>query len=105
MGGAMGGIVSTFIGKAIFGIWDISMGLNGVLAGLVSVTANCHITEPWHAIIIGAVGGVVLIIGHFLLKKIRVDDPCDAAVVHGLCGTWGLWASGIFCVDRWHCIV
>jgi len=99
MGGAMGGIVSTFIGKAIFGIWDISMGLNGVLAGLVSVTANCHITEPWHAIIIGAVGGVVLIIGHFLLKKIRVDDPCDAAVVHGLCGTWGLWASGIFCVD------
>lgn len=99
MGGAMGGIAATFIYKGIFGIYDISMGLNGVLAGLVSVTANCHVIEPWHAIIIGFVGGVILIIGHFLLLKIKIDDPCDATVVHGFCGTWGLFAVGIFCID------
>ena len=99
MAGATAGIVTTFLGKAIFGIYDISMGLNGVLAGLVSITANCHVVEPWHAIIIGIVGAILLICGHFLLKKLRIDDPCDAAVVHGICGTWGLWASGIFCMD------
>ena len=56
-------------------------------AGLVSVTANCHVIEPWHAINIGFVGGVILIIGHFLLLKIKIDDPCDATVVHGFCGS------------------
>jgi len=99
MAGAMGGITATFLCKGIFGIYDISMGLNGVLAGLVSITASCHIVEPWHAIIIGIVGAILLLLGHFLLKKLRIDDPCDAAVVHGICGTWGLWASGIFCMD------
>jgi len=99
LAGAMGGIVSTFLGKMIFGIYDISMGLNGVLAGLVSITANCQAVAPWHAIIIGSIGAILLIAGHFLLKKLRIDDPCDAAVVHGICGTWGLWAAGIFCTD------
>jgi len=99
MAGATAGVVTTFLGKYIFGIYDISMGLNGVLAGLVSITANCHIVEPWHAILIGTVGAILLLLGHFGLKKLRIDDPCDASVVHGLCGTWGLWAAGIFCVD------
>jgi hypothetical protein len=99
LAGAMGGIVSTFVGKMIFGIYDISMGLNGVLAGLVSITANCQAVAPWHAIMIGSIGAVLLIGGHFLLKRLRIDDPCDAAVVHGICGTWGLWAAGIFCTD------
>ncbi len=75
------------------------MALNGVLCGLVSITANCQLVEPWHAIIIGFVGSILLFLGHFLLKKLRVDDPCDAAVVHGICGTWGLWATGIFCLE------
>jgi Amt family ammonium transporter len=99
LGAAMGGIVTTFIGKLIFGCYDISMGLNGVLAGLVSVTANCHLVEPWHAIVIGSAAGIILLLGHFLLKKMRIDDPCDATVVHGFCGIWGLWAAGIFCID------
>ena len=75
------------------------MGLNGVLCGLVSITANCQLVEPWHAIIIGFVGSILLFMGHFLLKKLRIDDPCDATVVHGFCGVWGLWAAGIFCID------
>jgi Amt family ammonium transporter len=99
LAGAMAGIVATFLGKLLFGHYDISMGLNGVLAGLVSITANCQLVEPWHAIIIGTVGALLLLGGHFLLKACRIDDPCDAAVVHGICGTWGLWAAGIFCID------
>ena len=99
LAGATAGVVTTFLSKIVFKNWDISMGLNGVLCGLVSITANCHIVEPWHAIIIGAVGSILLFVGHFGLKKLRIDDPCDAAVVHGICGTWGLWASGIFCID------
>ena len=99
LSGATAGVIVTFVSKAITGVYDISMGLNGVLAGLVSITANCQAVEPWHAIIIGTVGGLLLIGGHYLLKWIRIDDPCDATVVHGFCGTWGLWAVGIFCID------
>ena len=99
LAGATAGVVTTFIGKIMFGHYDISMGLNGVLAGLVSITANCQVVEPWHAIIIGTVGSLLLFAGSFLLQKLRIDDPCDAAVVHGICGMWGLWAAGIFCVD------
>jgi hypothetical protein len=75
------------------------MGLNGVLAGLVSITANCHLVEPWHAIVIGSAAAIILLLGHFFLKKLKIDDPCDATVVHGFCGIWGLWAAGIFCID------
>ena len=75
------------------------MGLNGVLAGLVSITANCQLVEPWQAIVIRFVASILLFLGHFLLKYLRIDDPCDAAVVHGICGIWRLWAAGIFCLD------
>jgi Amt family ammonium transporter len=75
------------------------VGLNGVLAGLVSITANCQLAEPWQAIVIGFVASILLFLGHFLLKYLRMDDPCDATVVHGICGIWGLWAAGIFCLD------
>jgi Amt family ammonium transporter len=99
MAGAMAGVVVTFVGRLLQGHYDISMGLNGVLAGLVSITASCQLVEPWHAIIIGTVAGLLLLLGSSLLTKLRIDDPCDAAVVHGICGTWGLWAVGIFCID------
>ena len=96
---AIAGVATTFIGKVVFGCYDVSMGLNGVLAGLVSITANCQLVEPWQAIVIGFVASILLFLGHFLLKYLRIDDPCDAAVVHGICGIWGLWAAGIFCLD------
>jgi ammonium transporter, Amt family len=97
---ASGAVVSTFLAKFIMGHYDISMGLNGLLAGLVSVTANCAVVEPWHALIIGGVGGIWLYVGHYALLKAKIDDPVDAAVVHGLCGYWGLLCSGIFCTDK-----
>jgi Amt family ammonium transporter len=96
---AMGGITATFLTKVVQGNYDISMGLNGALAGLVSITANCSVTSPWHAILIGSIGACVLYAGHFLLLWCKVDDPCDATVVHGFCGYWGLIATGIFCTD------
>ena len=96
---AAGAIVATFLSKMITGTYDISLGLNGVLAGLVSITANCSVVDPWHAIFIGAIGALFLFIGHYALFKLKIDDPCDACVVHGLCGFWGLLASGIFCTD------
>jgi ammonium transporter, Amt family len=99
LAGSIAGVVVTFVGRLHLGHYDISMGLNGVLAGLVSITASCQLVEPWHAIIIGTVAGLLLLLGSFLLQKLRIDDPCDAAVVHGICGTWGLWAVGIFCID------
>jgi len=96
---ASGGIGATFASKVITKNYDISLGLNGVLAGLVSITANCSVVNPWHAVIIGFIGSQILIGGHYLLLKLRIDDPCDATVVHGFCGFWGLVATGIFCID------
>jgi Amt family ammonium transporter len=94
-----GAIGATFLSKIIMGQYDISIGLNGVLAGLVSITANCSVVDPWHAVIIGMFGAVVFFLGHYLLIKLKIDDPCDATVVHGFCGYWGLLATGIFCTD------
>jgi len=96
---ASGGLGATFLAKVLLGQYDISMGLNGVLAGLVSITANCSVVEPWHAVIIGLIGSAILFGGHFLLIYLKIDDPCDASVVHGFCGYWGLIATGIFCID------
>jgi Amt family ammonium transporter len=83
---ATGAITATFVGKIITGSYDISLGLNGVLAALVSITANCSVVDPWHAIVIGFIGANIFIGGHFLLFKLKIDDPCDACIVHGLCG-------------------
>merc|ERR1711906_54791 len=70
-----GCIGATAITKAVEGVFDVSMGLNGILAGLVSITANCSVVNPWHAVVIGFCGSIVL------------------------CGFWGLIATGIFCTD------
>jgi len=92
-------ITATFLAKLIEGSFDVSMGLNGILAGLVSITANCSVVDPWMACVIGIIGGFVLHAGHALLLYLKIDDPCDAAVVHGFCGAWGLVATGLFCTD------
>jgi len=96
---ATGCISATLIAKILGGTWDVSMGLNGILAGLVSITANCSVVQPWMAVVIGFVGACVLHIGHKVLLWLRIDDPCDASVVHGMCGAWGLLATGMFCTD------
>ncbi len=75
---------------------DLSIAMNGALAGLVAVTAPCAYIDPWAAIVIGLVGGVLVILGTELLDKLRIDDPVGAVPVHGLNGIWGTLAVGLF---------
>ncbi len=75
---------------------DLTMALNGVLAGLVGITANCDIVTNFSAIVIGAIAGVLVVVGINLLDKLCIDDPVGAWPVHGLCGVWGVLAAGIF---------
>ncbi|QDT69304.1 Ammonium transporter NrgA [Planctomycetes bacterium MalM25] len=90
-----GGIVATLVSWVMFGKPDLSMGLNGILAGLVSITACCDCMSNMQAILVGGVGGVLVIAGIMLLDKLNIDDPVGAWPVHGLCGIWGCLAIGI----------
>ena len=93
---AAGGISAMIMVWKMFGKPDLSMAMNGALAGLVAVTAPCAFVDPWAAIIIGAVGGVIVVFGVVLLDKLRIDDPVGAVPVHGLNGIWGTLAFGLF---------
>ena len=75
---------------------DLSIALNGMLAGLVGITANADIITNGEAIIIGAIAGPIVVLGMMLLEKARIDDTVGAWPVHGLCGIWGGIATGIF---------
>lgn len=75
---------------------DISMALNGALAGLVGVTAGCHVILPVEACFIGMVAGCLVLVGVPMLDRWRLDDPVGAIVVHGLSGIWGTVAVGLF---------
>lgn len=75
---------------------DLTMALNGILAGLVSITANCDSVTNIEAIVIGLIGGVLVVVGIRLLETLKIDDPVGAWPVHGLCGIWGGVATGIF---------
>lgn len=79
---------------------DVSMTLNGALAGLVGITAGCDTVEPWAAFVIGLISSFVVVFGVELLdKKLRIDDPVGAIPVHGFCGAVGTLLVGIFSVD------
>src|SRR5262249_11049585 len=80
-----------------YGKPDISLSCNGMLAGLVAITAPCAFLAPWAACMIGTIAGLVLCGGvWFFDHKAHVDDPCGAISVHGVCGAWGVLAVGIF---------
>jgi Amt family ammonium transporter len=79
-----------------FGKPDLSMTMNGCLAGLVAITAPCNYVTPAASIAIGAVAGVVVVLGVYLLDRIRVDDPVGAIPVHGMNGLWGTLAVGLW---------
>jgi len=97
---AAGGALTTMLmSKALTGHYDVALSLNGILAGLVGITAGCSVVNPWMAFLIGIISGIVYIGSHYLLLKMRVDDPLDAFPIHGACGAWGVIAVGIFCTD------
>jgi Amt family ammonium transporter len=76
--------------------WDVSFTVNGFLAGLVGITCPCYWVDPVGALIIGAVAGVVVVMGVELLEFLRIDDPIGAVPVHGMCGIWGTLSLGLF---------
>jgi len=93
---ALGGIAAMVTVWKRFGKPDLSMAMNGALAGLVAITAPCAYVEPWAAIVIGAVAGYIVVRGVELLDKLQIDDPVGAVPVHGMCGVWGTLCVGIF---------
>ena len=78
------------------GKFDTGFALNGMLAGLVAITAPCYWVSPFGSIIIGLVGGGVVFMGVYLMEYMRIDDPVGAVSVHGLAGIWGTLSLGLF---------
>lgn len=96
LGAAAGAIAATLTSWIVLKKPDFSMGLNGVLAGLVGITASADIISPAAALTIGAISGIIVVIAILTLDKLKVDDPVGAISVHGICGIWGTLAVGIF---------
>lgn len=90
---ACGGVVAALLtAKMMFGKADLTMALNGALAGLVAITADPLSPIAQWAMIIGAVGGVLVVLSIVTLDKLRIDDPVGAISVHGVVGIWGILA-------------
>ena len=98
---ACGGIATMFITWMKYGKPSFSLTLNGVLAGLVGITAGCDAVDAWGAIIIGLVCGTVLVYTiEFIDRKLHIDDPVGASSVHGVCGILGTLMTGLFSVSE-----
>ena len=93
---AAGGIACALTAKGVYGTLDITMFMNGVLGGLVGITAGADQMSPAEAIAIGAIAGPIVLGGVALLDKAKLDDPVGAIPVHLFCGMWGTLAVGIF---------
>jgi Amt family ammonium transporter len=91
--GALGAITVSW---AVLKKPDLSMALNGILAGLVGITANADVVSVMDSIVIGAIAGGIVVISIILLDKVKIDDPVGAISVHGVCGIWGTIAVAIF---------
>lgn len=90
---AAGGLISALVvARLVFGKADLTMALNGALAGLVAITAEPADPSPLLATVIGAVGGIIVVFSIVSLDKLRIDDPVGAISVHGVVGLWGIFA-------------
>ncbi|GAA4800826.1 ammonium transporter [Litoribaculum gwangyangense] len=93
---AAGGVVAMLVSTAMYKNLDLTMFLNGILGGLVGITAGADQMSPTDAIIIGAVAGVIIVLAVRFIDSLRLDDPVGAIAVHLVCGIWGTLAVGIF---------
>ena len=82
------------------GMLDLSMALNGALAGLVGITAGCNVIGPMESMIVGLIAGVLVVEGVFLLERLKIDDPVGAIAVHGINGVFGTIAVGLFAAEK-----
>jgi len=104
---AAAGAVSAMFTDTILGYiaegeaeYDLTMCMNGCLGGLVGITAGCSVVEPWAALLIGLISGIVYVGASKLLVKLKIDDAVDAIPVHFFNGMWGCIAAGIFASPR-----
>jgi ammonium transporter, Amt family len=93
---AFGGVAATITAWVVLGKPDLSMIINGILAGLVAVTAPCAFISVWAAAVIGAIGGVLVVYSVLFFDRIKIDDPVGAISVHLVNGVWGTLAIGLF---------
>lgn len=96
---AAGGIATMFYTYFSYGKIDITMVINGILAGLVSITAGCNVVGPMSAILIGFIAGILVDVAVLFFDKMKVDDPVGAIAVHGINGLFGTLAVGFFAVE------
>ncbi len=93
---AAGGVVAAIFSTLRYKNLDLTMFLNGILGGLVGITAGADQMSPTDAILIGSIAGIIIVLGIALVDKIKLDDPVGAIAVHLICGIWGTLAVGIF---------
>jgi Amt family ammonium transporter len=98
MAAATGGVAATITSWLYFSKPDLSMVINGILAGLVSITASCAYVNLTSAMVIGAIAGIIVVFSVVTLERFQVDDPVGAISVHLVCGIWGTLAVGLFSV-------
>ncbi len=96
MAAAAGGVAAAVISSMMGGKPDLTMALNGILAGLVGITAGADQMAIWESVVIGLVAGAIVYFAVIFIDKIRIDDPVGAISVHLVCGVWGTLAVGIF---------
>jgi Amt family ammonium transporter len=94
---ASGAVTGTLWARKRLGNPDVTMMCNGMLAGLVAITAPCAFVAPWAAVLIGTIAGVLVIESTlFVERRMRIDDPVGAISVHGACGAFGVFSLGLF---------
>jgi Amt family ammonium transporter len=93
---AAGGVFAAMLSAIMFKNLDLTMFLNGILGGLVGITAGADQMSPTEAILIGAIAGTIIVFAVSLIDKLKLDDPVGAIAVHLVCGIWGTLAVGLF---------
>ena len=93
---ASGGISSAVFANILYKKYDLTMYMNGILGGLVGITAGADQMSPTDAIWIGLIAGIIIVLGVSLIDKLKLDDPVGAVAVHLICGVWGTLAVGVF---------
>lgn len=92
---AAGGLTVFLLIMLLDKIECVSSLSNGLLAGLVGITAGCDAANSWWSLLIGVVSGILFVSSTKIMKYLKIDDPLDAFSVHGMCGFWGVIASGL----------
>ena len=102
MAAAAGGVVAVLVSFIKYKNLDLTMFLNGILGGLVGITAGADVMTPESAIIIGGIAGALIVFAVSFIDAIKLDDPVGAIAVHLICGIWGTLAVGIFSTNPEH---